>query len=95
MSRPPRHPAPVGVLNTLRRLPATTLVALLAPNLPAYSCDRVNILARGLVTAGDPPTEILTSMHGGAAPHRTGRGPPHLHVLRLNAQKRGDCPAHH
>ncbi len=48
------------VLGTLRRLPATVLVALHDLNLAAYYCDRLYVLRDGEVTASGPPGEVLT-----------------------------------
>ncbi|MEG8277235.1 ABC transporter ATP-binding protein [Streptomyces sp. AHA2] len=48
------------VLGTLRRLPATVLVALHDLNLAAYYCDRLYVLHAGEVTASGPPSEVLT-----------------------------------
>ncbi|MEV5884724.1 ABC transporter ATP-binding protein [Streptomyces sp. NPDC052020] len=48
------------VLGTLRRLPATVLVALHDLNLAAYYCDRLYVLRDGGVTASGPPGEVLT-----------------------------------
>ncbi|MER7407152.1 ABC transporter ATP-binding protein [Streptomyces sp. NPDC000070] len=50
----------LDVLGTLRRLPATVLVALHDLNLAAYYCDRLYVLCDGEVTASGPPSEILT-----------------------------------
>ncbi|OII67298.1 MULTISPECIES: ABC transporter ATP-binding protein [unclassified Streptomyces] len=50
----------LDVLGTLRRLPATVLVALHDLNLAAYYCDRLYVLRDGRVTASGPPAEILT-----------------------------------
>ncbi|MEU2495393.1 ABC transporter ATP-binding protein [Streptomyces sp. NPDC007883] len=50
----------LDVLNTLRRLPATVLVALHDLNLAAYYCDRLYVLRDGQVTASGPPSEVLT-----------------------------------
>src|SRR5690606_8171297 len=48
------------VLSTLRRLPATVLVALHDLNLAAYYCDRLYVLRDGKVTASGPPSKVLT-----------------------------------
>ncbi len=48
------------MLGTLRRLPATVLLALHDLNLAAYYCDRLYVLHDGEVTACGPPAEILT-----------------------------------
>lgn len=48
------------MLGTLRRLPATVLLALHDLNLAAYYCDRLYVLHDGGVTASGPPAEILT-----------------------------------
>ncbi|HWM36193.1 MAG TPA: ABC transporter ATP-binding protein [Streptomyces sp.] len=48
------------VLNALRRLPATVLIALHDLNLAAYYSDRLYVLHDGEVTASGPPAEILT-----------------------------------
>ncbi|MFV0132367.1 ABC transporter ATP-binding protein [Streptomyces sp. HMX87] len=48
------------VLGTLRRLPATVLVALHDLNLAAYYCDRLYVLRDGEVAASGPPAEVLT-----------------------------------
>ncbi|MFF5256269.1 ABC transporter ATP-binding protein [Streptomyces leeuwenhoekii] len=48
------------VLATVRRLPATVLVALHDLNLAAYYCDRLYVLCDGKVTASGPPADILT-----------------------------------
>src|SRR5690606_19287057 len=45
------------VLGTLRRLPATVLVALHDLNLAAYYCDRLYVLRDGKVTASGPPSK--------------------------------------
>ncbi|MBX9360337.1 ABC transporter ATP-binding protein [Streptomyces sp. WAC04114] len=50
----------LDVLNTLRRLPATVLVALHDLNLAAYYCDRLYVLRDGQVIASGPPLEVLT-----------------------------------
>lgn len=50
----------LDVLGTLRRLPATVLVALHDLNLAAYYCDRLYVLHDGKVTASGPPADILT-----------------------------------
>ncbi|MEV8552867.1 ABC transporter ATP-binding protein [Streptomyces glaucescens] len=50
----------LDVLGTLRRLPATVLVALHDLNLAAYYCDRLYVLCDGKVTASGPPAEVLT-----------------------------------
>ncbi|MFB6890161.1 ABC transporter ATP-binding protein [Kitasatospora sp. NPDC056327] len=50
----------LDVLATLRRLPATVLVALHDLNLAAYYCDRLYVLRAGRVTATGPPAEVLT-----------------------------------
>lgn len=50
----------LDVLGTLRRLPATVLVALHDLNLAAYYCDRLYVLRDGKVTAAGPPADILT-----------------------------------
>ncbi|NEY31048.1 ATP-binding cassette domain-containing protein [Streptomyces sp. PRKS01-65] len=48
------------VLATLRRLPATVLVALHDLNLAAYYCDRLYVLCDGKVVASGPPADVLT-----------------------------------
>ncbi|MFV2121080.1 ABC transporter ATP-binding protein [Streptomyces sp. Act-28] len=48
------------VLDILRRLPATVLVALHDLNLAAYYCDRLYVLRDGEVTASGAPVEVLT-----------------------------------
>ncbi|WP_221356040.1 ABC transporter ATP-binding protein [Streptomyces beigongshangae] len=50
----------LDVLDTLRRLPATVLVALHDLNLAAYYCDRLYVLRDGTVSASGPPADILT-----------------------------------
>ncbi len=50
----------LSVLGTLRRLPATVLLALHDLNLAAYYCDRLYVLYDGQVTASGPPAEVLT-----------------------------------
>ncbi|WP_079130302.1 ABC transporter ATP-binding protein [Streptomyces sp. H-KF8] len=50
----------LSALGTLRRLPATVLLALHDLNLAAYYCDRLYVLHDGEVTASGPPAEILT-----------------------------------
>ncbi|MFJ4283459.1 ABC transporter ATP-binding protein [Streptomyces massasporeus] len=50
----------LDVLNTLRCLPATVLVALHDLNLAAYYCDRLYVLRDGQVIASGPPLEVLT-----------------------------------
>ncbi|MEV7448686.1 ABC transporter ATP-binding protein [Streptomyces nigra] len=50
----------LSVLGTLRRLPATVLLALHDLNLAARYCDRLYVLYEGEVTASGPPAEILT-----------------------------------
>ncbi|NML52507.1 ABC transporter ATP-binding protein [Streptomyces sp. R302] len=50
----------LDVLGTLRKLPATVLVALHDLNLAAYYCDRLYVLRDGRVTASGPPVEVLT-----------------------------------
>ncbi|MEV5366744.1 ABC transporter ATP-binding protein [Streptomyces cellulosae] len=50
----------LSVLSTLRRLPATVLLALHDLNLAAYYCDRLYVLHHGEVVACGPPAEILT-----------------------------------
>lgn len=50
----------LDVLGTLRKLPATVLVALHDLNLAAYYCDRLYVLRDGGVTASGPPAEVLT-----------------------------------
>ncbi|MGA5553139.1 ABC transporter ATP-binding protein [Streptomyces lavendulocolor] len=49
------------VLDHLRALPATVLVALHDLNLAAYYCDRLYVLRDGAVTASGPPSEVLTA----------------------------------
>ncbi|MFH9013543.1 ABC transporter ATP-binding protein [Streptomyces sp. NPDC017943] len=51
----------LDVLGTLRRLPATVLVALHDLNLAAYYCDRLYVLCGGRVIASGPPAGVLTS----------------------------------
>ncbi|MEV7084146.1 ABC transporter ATP-binding protein [Streptomyces sp. NPDC093516] len=50
----------LDILNTLRGLPATVLLALHDLNLAAYYCDRLYVLRDGTVTASGPPADILT-----------------------------------
>ncbi|MBQ0826210.1 ABC transporter ATP-binding protein [Streptomyces tagetis] len=50
----------LDVLDTLRRLSATVLVALHDLNLAAYYCDRLYVLREGRVTASGPPADVLT-----------------------------------
>ncbi|MGA5493827.1 ABC transporter ATP-binding protein [Streptomyces cinereoruber] len=50
----------LDVLGTLRKLPATVLVALHDLNLAAYYCDRLYVLRDGKVIASGPPVEVLT-----------------------------------
>ncbi|MGA5386171.1 ABC transporter ATP-binding protein [Streptomyces pseudogriseolus] len=50
----------LDVLDTLRRLTATVLVALHDLNLAAYYCDRLYVLSAGKVVASGPPAEVLT-----------------------------------
>ncbi|CAL9356091.1 Hemin import ATP-binding protein HmuV [Streptomyces sp. enrichment culture] len=50
----------LDVLDTVRRLPATVLVALHDLNLAAYYCDRLYVLCDGKVTASGTPAEVLT-----------------------------------
>ncbi|GGR66565.1 ABC transporter ATP-binding protein [Streptomyces roseolus] len=50
----------LDVLGTLRKLPATVVVALHDLNLAAYYCDRLYVLRDGRVTASGPPVEVLT-----------------------------------
>ncbi|MFE0437354.1 ABC transporter ATP-binding protein [Streptomyces nigra] len=50
----------LSVLGTLRRLPATVLLALHDLNLAARYCDRLYVLYEGEVTASGPAAEILT-----------------------------------
>ncbi|MEZ7002657.1 ABC transporter ATP-binding protein [Streptomyces sp. AD55] len=50
----------LDVLDTLRRLSATVLVALHDLNLAAYYCDRLYVLRDGEVTASGPPADVLT-----------------------------------
>ncbi|MGW6249053.1 ABC transporter ATP-binding protein [Streptomyces roseolus] len=50
----------LDVLGTLRKLPATVVVALHDLNLAAYHCDRLYVLKDGRVTASGPPVEVLT-----------------------------------
>ncbi|GAA3310500.1 ABC transporter ATP-binding protein [Streptomyces cinereospinus] len=51
----------LDVLGTLRRLPATVLLALHDLNLAAYYCDRLYVLRDGGVTAFGPPAQVLTT----------------------------------
>nr|WP_189867393.1 ABC transporter ATP-binding protein [Streptomyces poonensis] len=51
----------LAILGTLRRLPATVLVALHDLNLAAYYCDRLYVLHDGEITASGPPAEVLTA----------------------------------
>ncbi|MEU1942024.1 ABC transporter ATP-binding protein [Streptomyces sp. NPDC059474] len=48
------------VLDILRRLPATVLVALHDLNLAAYYCDRLYVLHDGELIVSGPPAEVLT-----------------------------------
>ncbi|MDT0399253.1 MULTISPECIES: ABC transporter ATP-binding protein [Streptomyces] len=50
----------LSVLGTLRRLPATVLLALHDLNLAAYYCDRLYVLHGGEIMASGPPAEVLT-----------------------------------
>ncbi|MER7778574.1 ABC transporter ATP-binding protein [Streptomyces sp. NPDC096191] len=50
----------LDVLDVLRRLPATVLLALHDLNLAAYYCDRLHVLREGEVVASGPPAEVLT-----------------------------------
>ncbi|MGC5040311.1 ABC transporter ATP-binding protein [Streptomyces sp. DT190] len=50
----------LDVLNTLRRLPTTVLLALHDLNLAAYYCDRLYVLRDGTVTATGRPSDVLT-----------------------------------
>ncbi|MBB1243516.1 ABC transporter ATP-binding protein, partial [Streptomyces durbertensis] len=50
----------LDVLGVLRRLPATSLVALHDLNLAAYFCDRLYVLRSGTVAAHGTPAEVLT-----------------------------------
>ncbi|MER8226384.1 ABC transporter ATP-binding protein [Streptomyces sp. NPDC094143] len=50
----------LDILTTLRRLPATVLLALHDLNLAAYYCDRLYVLRDGTVTAAGRPADILT-----------------------------------
>ncbi|MCT7356760.1 ABC transporter ATP-binding protein [Streptomyces sp. 15-116A] len=50
----------LDVLDTLRRLPATVLIALHDLNLAAHYCDRLYVLRDGTVTASGPPADVLT-----------------------------------
>ncbi|MDT0308844.1 ABC transporter ATP-binding protein [Streptomyces sp. DSM 44917] len=51
----------LALLTLLRRLPATSLVALHDLNLAARFCDRLCLLRAGKVTASGPPRQVLNA----------------------------------
>ena len=51
----------LDLLDALRRMPATVVVALHDLDLAARHCDRVVLLQRGTVVAAGPPPEVLTA----------------------------------
>jgi iron complex transport system ATP-binding protein len=76
------------ILSLVRRLPATSIVALHDINLAAMFCDAVAVLREGRVVAAGPPSAIITApmirdVFGVSAqversPHH---GRPHVHFL--------------
>ncbi|MFC7397510.1 ABC transporter ATP-binding protein [Chelatococcus sp. GCM10030263] len=76
------------ILSLVRRLPATSIVALHDINLAAMFCDAVAVLREGRVVAAGPPNEIVTApmirdVFGVSAQVERSRhnGRPHVHFL--------------
>ncbi|MFF8032152.1 MULTISPECIES: ABC transporter ATP-binding protein [unclassified Streptomyces] len=89
----------LDVLDALRDLSATVLLALHDLNLAAYYCDRLYVLHDGEVTASGPPAEVLTpgllaEVYGVAAEVAVhpGTGAPHVTFLP-GGTRRADRPA--